>query len=516
MLLKQSRICTFALILSLAGCATNPVTGKKELSLISEQQELAIGAEQYSPSRQAQGGDYVADPDLTAYISKVGNRLAEKSDRKLPYEFKVLNNSTPNAWALPGGKIAINRGLLTQLRSESELAAVLGHEIVHAAARHGAQQMSKGILLQTAVVGTAMATQGENYADMAQLGTGLGAQLLSQKFGRDAERESDYYGMIYMSRLGYDPQGAVDLQRTFVKLSEGGNQAWLSGLLASHPASQERVQNNLTLLKTLPKGGDMGVARYQKKIAHLLKTKPAYDAYDKGRAALAKGDASTAQSLALKAVALEPREALFHGLAGDVAQKNKQYQAARSQYDKAINLNPNFFYFYLQRGQANQHLNLNHQAKADLEKSLQLLPTANANFALGHLAQQAGDLKTAKTFYAKVASSENELGLNAYGLLVELDIKDNPNSYLKLRVGKGSMGHIMAEIGNPTPQKIGDIHLVLTFQNEVGQTRTLQRSLSGTIAPGKKKLFDLNLKGVLPEQQLQTLQVNVSQARIIQ
>jgi predicted Zn-dependent protease len=113
----------------LAGCATNPVTGKNELSLISETQKISIGKQQYAPMRQAQGGDYMVDPMVGSYVNNVGQRLASVSDRKLPYEFKVLNNSVPNAWALPGGKIFINRGLLTELKSESELAAVLCHEI---------------------------------------------------------------------------------------------------------------------------------------------------------------------------------------------------------------------------------------------------------------------------------------------------------------------------------------------------------------------------------------------------
>ena len=117
------------------GCAVNPVTGKNELSIISESQELAIGAQQYGPSQQSQGGIYSVDLALTDYVNEVGQRLAAVSDRKLPYEFIVLNDSVPNAWALPGGKIAINRGLLMPLDSEADLAAVLRHEIVHAAAR---------------------------------------------------------------------------------------------------------------------------------------------------------------------------------------------------------------------------------------------------------------------------------------------------------------------------------------------------------------------------------------------
>ncbi len=122
--------------ITLYGCATNPVTGKRELGLVPKSYELQIGSKQYLPSRQMQGGDYVVDPELTKYVNGVGQRLAAVSDRKLPYEFVVLNNSVPNAWALPGGKITINRVLLTVLNREAELSAVLGHEIVHAAAKH--------------------------------------------------------------------------------------------------------------------------------------------------------------------------------------------------------------------------------------------------------------------------------------------------------------------------------------------------------------------------------------------
>jgi len=108
-------LCSVALY----GCATNPVTGKRELGLVPKSYELQIGSKQYLPSRQMQGGDYVVDPELAKYVNDIGQKLAAVSDRKLPYEFVVLNNSVPNAWALPGGKIAVNRGLLTELNSEA-------------------------------------------------------------------------------------------------------------------------------------------------------------------------------------------------------------------------------------------------------------------------------------------------------------------------------------------------------------------------------------------------------------
>jgi predicted Zn-dependent protease len=128
---------------TLSGCGVNPVTGKKEIQFVSEASEIKIGEQQYAPTQQSQGGDFDILPDLTAYVNEVGQKLAAVSDRKLPYEFVVLNNPVPNAWALPGGKIAVNAGLLTELKNEAELAAVLGHEIVHAAARHGAKAQER-------------------------------------------------------------------------------------------------------------------------------------------------------------------------------------------------------------------------------------------------------------------------------------------------------------------------------------------------------------------------------------
>lgn len=200
----RTRLLVLAVAL-LVACGVNPVTGKKELNLVGEETELKIGAENYVPSRQMQGGDLAVDPELTRYVNGVGQKLAGVSDRKLPYEFTVLNNSVPNAWALPGGKIAVNRGLLTQLNSEAELAAVLGHEITHAAARHGAKSMERGLFMQGAVMALAIGAHDNQYANMIVGGAVLGAQLVTQRYGREAELEADHYGMVYMKRAGYDP-----------------------------------------------------------------------------------------------------------------------------------------------------------------------------------------------------------------------------------------------------------------------------------------------------------------------
>ena len=512
----MNRILTILLAtcLLLAGCSVNPVTGKKELTLVSEAQELAIGTQNYAPLRQAQGGDYVVDPAVGAYVSQVGQRLAAVSDRKLPYEFHVLNNSSPNAWALPGGKIVINRGLLTELESEAELAAVLGHEITHAAAKHTARNMSRGLLLQGAMLATVVATKDSDYAQLAQLGAGVGAQLVTQKYGRDAERESDFYGMQYMSRAGYDPQGAVELQKTFVQLSEGKQQDWLSGLFASHPPSQERVQNNRQTLATLPAGGDSGKQQFQQKIAHLRKTAPAYEAYDEGRKALADDDVSKAQQLASKARRLEPREAHFVALQGDIELKKGNRKTALKRYRQAVGLNNDFFYYHLKKGLVNEQLGNRAQAKQDLNKSVELLPTANAYNSLGNIARTEKRYDAAKAYYAKAARDTSTPGQQALASLVELDLPDNPGKYLSVKLGVDKRGRTLAQVTNNTPKSVSGVVVGLQLTDSSGRRRSGEIDVRSAIEAGKSVNVDLGLDN-LDKTILQTLRAGIIRANVV-
>ncbi|HID69709.1 MAG TPA: tetratricopeptide repeat protein [Desulfobacterales bacterium] len=512
--MKNILFSLFLVLLFLSGCATNPVTGKKDFILVSESSEIDIGKQQYAPMRQSQGGDYTVDKELTAYVSEVGQKLAAVSDRKLPYEFKVLNNSVPNAWALPGGKIVINRGLLTELKDEAELAAVLGHEIVHAAARHGALAMSRGMLMQGAMLATVVASQGEDYAQLAQMGAGLGAKLITTKNGRDAEREADFYGMEYMSRAGYDLQGAIDLQKTFVKLSEGRNENWLTGLFASHPPSRERVENNIQTAAGRMAGGVRAKARFQSETAHIVNTKPAYEAYDKGRKALGDGKIDEARKLARQALAGEPREGHFYALLGDIELKNKKPEAAKRYYDKAISLNDQFFYYHLQRGLLNEQLGFTGDAKNDLDNSLKLLPTATAYNSLGNIARQEGDIRLAKEHYARAAGNKDELGKKAYSSLVELDLADHPGKYIKIRNGLNRQGGVIAQIGNPTPKDMKDLVIGVEYPDGYGRTQRIQKPLAGILKAGTQEVIDLGT-GKMSQEQLRRLKTGVIRANVV-
>ena len=469
----------------LGGCSVNPVTGKQELVFMSTAQEIELGRQNYVPMQQSQGGVYDVDPTLTAYVQRVGGKVAAQSGVDLPYEFVVLNNSVPNAWALPGGKIAINRGLLTELESEAELAAVLGHEAVHAAARHSAKQQSRAMLMQVGVLGTAIAASDSDYGGLIAGGANLLAQMGLAKYGRSAELESDLYGMRYMSQAGYDPQGAVDLQETFVRLSEGRKSDWLSGLFASHPPSQERVAANRATASRLPAGGTEGKAEYSRAMARTMQLKPAYDAYDEGRKALAAKDLDKALAQASKALDLFAGEAHFHALRGDIRLVQDNYDWAATNYTRAIERRNDFFYYHLQRGIARKEMGQRAAAVTDLERSLELLPTAPAHYALGDIAKAEGDLPRAIEHYRVVAKSGGDYGKAATAELVRLDLPSNPGAYIASGCSADNGGNLIVSVRNDTSVQIAGIQVAVTYNDSAGRQQQQRFSINGQLPPGQ-------------------------------
>src|SRR3990172_9122676 len=155
-----------ALAIAVYACAVNPVTGRSELALVSftQEEEIALGGKAYGPAVQQQGGFY-RDSALEAYVQGVGMRLARVSHRPgLSYRYRVLNSSTPNAFALPGGFIVINRGLLVGLSSEAEMAAVLGHETGHVTAKHSLGGYQRALAANILLAGVAVGTGGKEWA----------------------------------------------------------------------------------------------------------------------------------------------------------------------------------------------------------------------------------------------------------------------------------------------------------------------------------------------------------------
>lgn len=417
----KALLTALTLAFTLAGCSVNPVTGERQLSIIPENQELSMGAEQYKPTQQTQGGLFYLDPELTVYVREVGMKLAAVSDRPdLPYDFVVLNSSVPNAWALPGGKIAINRGLLTAFSDEAQLASVLGHEIVHAAARHSVQRMQQAQIIGLGVGALGLALTDNEWAGMVMGGAAVGAQLALAQYSQGDELESDYYGIRYMKAAGYDPQAAVELQQIFLEMSKGRSAGFIDGLLATHPPSAKRVAANRKLVSEIGGGGYRGEDVYQKKTALLRKLQPAYDAHDKAVELAGKKEYAAAIDKVNQAIKLAPREAMFYNLRGRLYQQQENLDKAAKDFDKAVELYPEMYVYRINNGLNALEQNNLGKAKDNLTQANQSVPTSIAFLRLGDIAVKQNDRGEAVANYRTAARAGGEIGQEAQAKLARL------------------------------------------------------------------------------------------------
>ena len=234
------------------GCATNPATGRRQLMLMSEQEEIQIGRQSDKEIRQQMG--LYNDAALQAYVNTIGQKLATSSHRPtLPWSFAVVDEPAVNAFAVPGGFIYLTRGILPFLRDEAELAGVLGHEIGHVDARHSAEAYSRqmGAGLGMAIAGV-LAPSTQPLQGVA--GAGLGVLFL--RYGRDAELESDRLGVGYAASQGWDPRGVPGLLSTLGRLDAAtGSSRGVPNWALTHPPAADRVARVQEAVAAAPAGG---------------------------------------------------------------------------------------------------------------------------------------------------------------------------------------------------------------------------------------------------------------------
>jgi len=239
-----------SLLLLAGGCTTNPATGKQSFTLgMSEAQELQLGLEAAPQFLQEYGGD-IESPAILAYVNDLGHRLAAVSERpELPWEFHVVDSDVINAFALPGGKVFFTRGLLSRLTNEAQMAGVLGHEIGHVTALHINQRIAQTTTLQTAMAGIGVAGDQLNNSWLKALGVGgqVGGGMYLLKFGRDHESEADMLGIRYMTKLGYNPMGQVQVMQILKDATgEGGRSP---EFLSTHPYPETRIERLTKIIK---------------------------------------------------------------------------------------------------------------------------------------------------------------------------------------------------------------------------------------------------------------------------
>jgi predicted Zn-dependent protease len=224
------------LLLWAASCAVNPVSGQRELMLLSEREEVRLGVQTDADVVQ-QFGIY-DDQRLNAYVNGLGQRMGKVSHRPhLNYQFKVLDVSVVNAFAVPGGYVYFTRGILATLNNEAELAGVMGHEIGHITARHSAQQISRAQLAQMGMAVGSIISQ--EFRALSGL-TGMGVQMLFLKFSRDNERQADDLGVEYASKVGYDASQMAKFFETLERMHPHADKSGLPGWFSTHPNPEDR------------------------------------------------------------------------------------------------------------------------------------------------------------------------------------------------------------------------------------------------------------------------------------
>ena len=260
-----------AAFLGLYSCATTGPGGKQSLIIIPASQEIAIGQGMADEIKKTE--TMLPDSAWQQYVTEVGQRIVAVCDRKdIEYHFAVIESDQINAFAAPGGFVYFYTGLLREMNSEAEMAAVMAHEISHVVARHGVKRLQAALGVQLAYE----LVFGDNNSQALQTAVGVGLGLAFSGYSRDNEREADKFGIYYMEKAGYDPQAAIDMFETLARLGGGGNQSVFEQLTASHPATRERIDNakqELAGMKPLPPNLEWGRERYQKMVARLPASK---------------------------------------------------------------------------------------------------------------------------------------------------------------------------------------------------------------------------------------------------
>jgi predicted Zn-dependent protease len=239
-------VTLLTLIVILVRCAVNPVTGKKEIMLISESMEISMGKDIDQGLRQEYG--FYDDPQLEPYIDRIGHKLVPYTHRPhLQYHFAILDTPVENAFAAPGGYIYITRGLLAMINSEAELATVLGHELGHVNARHSARQMTRSILVTLGIV---LASElSEDIKKIAPVSM-IAAQLLFLKYSRSDEYQADALGVEYSFKAGYSSGEMIKFFASLQRLTESKGGAHLPNFLSTHPLTPRRIERVKELLMT--------------------------------------------------------------------------------------------------------------------------------------------------------------------------------------------------------------------------------------------------------------------------
>lgn len=388
-----------------AGAAESP---DRERELVAGPVESHSFSTLFDAARQMKGGDLTDERGLRRYVEHVGVRIARAARDPSDYEFAIVDSSEPVASALPGGRILLSRGMLTQLRCESQLAELLAREMVLAPQR--IDPLAAESLTSAARQDLESAAKEDEYVSLVVGEAAQAANLLARKHNPEAIRVAQGAIRIYLERAGYGAEAVT--QRC---------------------------------------------AEYERATRQLREFSPAYAEYDQGVSALRSGDLAAAEQLAQRALEIAPKQGKFHELLGDIALAKKAHSHALRHYARAMELEPNFFRPYLSAGIAALESGDAIAATRFFEDSMALLPTAAAAYRLGMLAQEAGDLEQAIRYFQLAAASDSDTGRDAARQLIQLDLTRHPERYVHVEPEVDAAGQVWMVIRNRAPFPIEDV-----------------------------------------------------------
>lgn len=388
----------FLLLLFSLSCSSHQSNGFS-LRIISEEKEIELG-KLYLPASIDEFEGLYPEEDVQLYINVLGKKLAQRTQRKMDYQFYLVNSGVVNAFALPGGPVIITRGIFLTLEDEDELAGILGHELGHIERRHHARfvekQMALNLLLQ---IGAIILPQNLSGELLFQLGR-VSAGLLSLKFSRDQEREADEAAFILLINSGYSPEGMLKVFERFKKMEKTRPPEWLS----THPLPESRIKDwQSRIAQYRPTGSFIkSSTKFEEIRRNLLQTKPSFDECEKGKRAYKERDYERAERHFQKALELYPKNVPALIYLAKIHLKEKNYSSARDYAFRALKFNPELFSAHYLCGLSEFGLNNWERSLAYFEKAKKLIPfEGSAYYYAGRNLENLGRINQAKENYKK-------------------------------------------------------------------------------------------------------------------
>ena len=395
------RILPFIVFLLVLSCARtyDPLTGKTVYTLLPPQEEIKIGR-MYLPLAVDQNDGRYPDKEVQDYIQRLGQKIAQHTPRKLDYRFYVVNTKEINAFALPGGFIFVNRGLILALDKEDQLAGVLAHELAHVNARHHARFLEKmyGMNILLSIAGI-FAYQ-TRYGDVLMQFGKIGAQLLSLRWSREHETEADSFGVRFSYDAGYDPRGLLETFKIFKKLEKIKQPEWL----LTHPLPDTRIKNVKKLISKLDLNKPLiKDSPYFHKIKQKLeKTKTSFDLFYKAKEKLSKNKKIAALNLVNKSLELFPDNNASLTLKAFLLLTEENYREGTELAVKAAQLDDLYFKPHFFAGYGYFKLEKYSKSVQFLEKARDLIPNfPDTYYFLGRDYEELGQFGKAVENYRK-------------------------------------------------------------------------------------------------------------------